>query len=313
MKKYLPYAAIGLVIVIAAVVAFLVLKNNSDKDNQNSNVKSISLNFNETLCDQISAEVVGSAIGKDIIKSEPISSGTTNVCQYYVDATHFVTLRLNNLSYETQKQGQEALDRTISTNERIHLEHFVALQEDGLINDIVLKLGDNSFIAVDRSSGSTFSNENMLQLASDVSDYLIKGIKNTDESDSTANSNSQVSTLDDEQFIRNFFALINDKKASDAVLVMTSKNTSDDSVKQAWGVQFNYMDSVNVISLSANQQSTWTASFRQYKVVLDVVMSPNSANAPIPYYGYENGQNTRFINLVKEDNTWRVDGIATGA
>jgi len=38
----------------------------------------------------------------------------------------------------------------------------------------------------------------------------------------------------------------------------------------------------------------------------------SAANAPIPYYGYENGQNTRFIPIIKENSLWKIDGIATG-
>ncbi len=41
-------------------------------------------------------------------------------------------------------------------------------------------------------------------------------------------------------------------------------------------------------------------------------MDPSSANAPIPYYGYETGENIRFITLVKENKLWKIDEIATG-
>jgi hypothetical protein len=306
MKRYWPFLIIGAVVIIAGGVAAYFVFGSDDKNKPDDTLNSINLSISTSLCDQIPSSVIQTAIGKDIVNTVPHTSSTTNVCEYYVDQTHFVTLRLNTLSYETQKQGQITLGRTATTNTRIHLDHFIAMQDDGLINDIVLKINDNLFIAIDRSSGSTFSEEMMLQLASDVADYLVTGINNTET------TGTPVPTLDDEQFIRNFFGLIEDKRASDAVLIMSAKNTSDDSTKQAWGVQFNNFSSVTVVSITPQQQSAWTSTYHQYKVVLDVVMNPNSANEPIPYYGYENGQNTRWIGLVKEDGAWRIDAIATG-
>jgi hypothetical protein len=41
-------------------------------------------------------------------------------------------------------------------------------------------------------------------------------------------------------------------------------------------------------------------------------MNPNSANEPIPYFGWENGQNIRWVTLVKEGKMWRIEGLATG-
>lgn len=115
-----------------------------------------------------------------------------------------------------------------------------------------------------------------------------------------------------EDIIRAFFALIQEKKISEAVLMMSAKNVTDDSTKQAWGVQFNTITSVLVKSVEPVMQSDWNDSFQEFKVFLDVVMSSDSASAPIPYYGFDNGENVRFIPLVKEGEKWKVDGLSTG-
>lgn len=286
---------------------------NSDNSNStndlNTQNQTQNIDFNKPLCDQIPASLVSGAIGKDILKTQPISSSTTNICQYFVDSTHFVTLRLNNLSYENQKKGQEGLGRQITTNDQIQAEHFVAIQKDGKINDIVIKIDDNLFLAVDRNSLEAATEEQLINLASQVATYINNGVTTNQNTDNDAD---KVTTQTDEGFIKNFFGLIEAKKASDAVMIMTKKNTSNDSVKQAWAVQFNNINSVKVASIEPSMQNSWTDTTRQYKVSLDVVMNPNSANAPIPYYGYENGLNTRFVSLVKEDGAWRIDGIATG-
>jgi len=312
IKKYLPFIAVGVAIVMLGAVAAFFAYGNKESNNGENKQKNSSINLSEPLCDQIPSSVIEDAIGKKIINTDQTNNSTTSTCNYYVDATHFIALRLNNLSYETQKKGQIVLDRKIITNPAIKAEHFIAIQDDGLINDIVLKINDSLFIAIDRSSGTTFSEDDMTSLAVAIAGYINRVDTQAIEKTKSNSNQSTISTIDDEKFIKNFFGLIESKKSSDAVSLMTNKNTSDDSIKQAWGVQFNNMSSIKVISTEANMKDNWTDSYRQYKVILDISMNPNSANAPIPYYGYENGQNSRYINLIKEDGAWRVDAIATG-
>ncbi len=147
-----------------------------------------------------------------------------------------------------------------------------------------------------------------------VSAYLLtrkSDTTNTNTSETSDNS-AIVPEPQEQDIIRNFFQLIAEKNISAAVLSMSSKNTSDDSVKQAWGVQFNDWNSVNVTSIEASMPTDWSESKHTYKVTMDVVIDSSAANAPIPYYGYENGQNTRFIPIIKENSLWKIDGIATG-
>jgi uncharacterized protein YaiL (DUF2058 family) len=48
---------------------------------------------------------------------------------------------------EKQKKGQEMLGRTIKTDPRIEMDHFIVWQPDGLINSIYLVLGPEKFIS----------------------------------------------------------------------------------------------------------------------------------------------------------------------
>ena len=112
--------------------------------------------------------------------------------------------------------------------------------------------------------------------------------------------------------IRTFINLIDEGKASEAVMMMPSKITNDDSTKQAFGVQYNAMESVKVIKIEESSKADWTETWHQYMVSLDVVMNPNSSGGPIPYYGFEKGENIRFITLIKEGGQWKIEGLATG-
>jgi hypothetical protein len=142
----------------------------------------------------------------------------------------------------------------------------------------------------------------------------LSGITNTttpsNPAPSTATESKAVVPLPQEtDIVRTFFNLIGEKRASDAVGMM---NVSDDSQKQAWAVQFNTITSIKVLNIAPSMQSDWTDTRHSYKVTMDVKMDPASANAPIPYYGWDNGQNIRWINLVKVGNLWKIEGIATG-
>ena len=94
--------------------------------------------------------------------------------------------------------------------------------------------------------------------------------------------------------------------------MMTSTITDNDSQKQAWGVQLNAFKSVKVLDVTPSMPEEWKDNLHTYKVTLDVVMDPTSANQPIPYYGYDNGKNIRWITLEKSGTLWKVTGIATG-
>lgn len=265
------------------------------------------------VCGEFPKDWVQSTIKKTIIKTEKLETTGTNTCTYFTDENNFVTLRLNNLSFENQKTGQQALGRTIKTNDKIVLSHFVAVQENNLINDIVLEINPNLFLAVDRSSTKAASESDILNFAIKVAERIKNGENQGLTSEPTKKLESDNVPLPlDTDIINSFFSLIETKRPSDAVSMMTSSITNNDSQKQAWAVQFNAINSLKVISVEPSMKEEWTDIKHSYKLTLDVTMDPNSANEPIPYFGWENGQNIRWMTLVKEGKMWRVEGLATG-
>jgi hypothetical protein len=110
-----------------------------------------------------------------------------------------------------------------------------------------------------------------------------------------------------EDIIRTFFELINEKRIPEAIGMMSSKMVGDDSTKQTWGVMFNDFDSVKVVKV---ENSTGE---NEFQVELAVKVNPRAANSPIPYYGYGDKTDIRFVSLVKSDQgLWKIDGISTG-
>ena len=109
-----------------------------------------------------------------------------------------------------------------------------------------------------------------------------------------------------EDIIRTFFALINEHRASEAVGMLSQSAVPDDSAKQSWGVQFNSFEKVEVKSIEP-------AGLDTYKVVLAIKMKPEAANTVIPNYGFDNGDNTRWVSLQKDSSgLWKLNGLSTG-
>lgn len=115
----------------------------------------------------------------------------------------------------------------------------------------------------------------------------------------------EVPPMIEEDVITLFFTLINEKRIPKAVEMLSYSAIPNDSARQAWGVQFNAFDQIKVTKLDRQESNT-------YKVTLDVLMKPESLDTPIPYYGFENGENTRWLTLIKEAGLWKITGIATG-
>jgi hypothetical protein len=112
--------------------------------------------------------------------------------------------------------------------------------------------------------------------------------------------------------IRRFFSLIEARRINDAVGMMSDAITRDDSMKQAWGVQLNAIKMVKILNIEPSTLDEGQDIKHTYKVTLDMVMDPASSAAPIPYYGYENGINIRWITLEKTRKMWQIMGLATG-
>ena len=82
--------------------------------------------------------------------------------------------------------------------------------------------------------------------------------------DTKSSEKSSVPLPRHEDVINAFFNLIDEDRATEAVSMLTLKNISDEATKQAWGVQFNAIDSVAVKSIESAGENT-------YKVTLAVV------------------------------------------
>jgi len=117
----------------------------------------------------------------------------------------------------------------------------------------------------------------------------------------------------EEDIVRLFFNLINEGKIPEAVAMLDASAVLNDSDKQAWGVQFNIFSSLNLKSIEPSNIGDETEDQKTFKVVLDAKIKPGSEKAVIPNYGWEKGENIRWVSLKKDESgMWKILGIGTG-
>jgi hypothetical protein len=320
MKKFIPYFVI---VILAAYILIARSHSNNSVQNTNplNNLFKKEIIVGSDVCAEFPAKFVEEASGKKVLRTTRFDMDGTHVCDYYTTEKDFLSIHVENLSYETQKKGVGELGKLIKQDPLIKMEHFVAWQGED-IYCIFLRLNANKFITVDRGTINAASNEENMKLAIAVVDRIQKGenqgLVSTPTSAPTTEPIKEVTKTviplpQETDIVRNFFELINEGKPSDAVMMMSSANTSNDSNKQMWGVEFNAFSSVKVKSIESSMSEEWTADRHTYKVILDVQMKPEAASVqPIPNYGFENGENYRWVTIIKEGSLWKVEGLSTG-
>ena len=307
--KNKPVILIGAAVVVCIIIGiFLIGKKGTAQNNQTQTNNSLfgekQIKVGDDVCGEFPKEWVKTAIGIPIIRTEAFNTNIIHVCNYFVTQNGFVSIHHETYNVENQKKGLEFMGRKLKQDPRIKMDHFIAWQDDGLINNIYLILGESEYLTVSRSSGDVVDNEKNIQLAIQVVERIQTG-ENVAVSGLTPTSQASVPLPQGEDIVRNFFTLIGEGKIEDAVGMLTPNIVSNDSQKQAWGVQFNAFKKILVKKVEPAVENT-------YKVTLDVEMKPESASAPIPFYGYDKGENIRWVTLEKINNVWKITGIATG-
>lgn len=256
------------------------------------------------MCSQFSPEWMKEVTGKTIAKAETKNDGT--YCQYYTEYSEdfyklpggetspggpwFAMNYENTLLVENQKKAHEGfLDHKIETNPKIGMEHFVAVQEDGLINEIFLVLGESSFLSITRSSGKVLSEEEVINLAAKVAEVLKKGVPKPKQAESQM------------ERAREFFQFLADKKIDEALSMMDANQTT----KEGWRTNFKTIQSLRIKGVNPVFEEEWTSSRQVFKFDLDVKVTSEGEG-----YGWNQGQNARWISLQKNGETWQIHELA---
>jgi len=81
----------------------------------------------------------------------------------------------------------------------------------------------------------------------------------------------------------------------------------DEATAQMWLANFKSLTSLKVVSIEQANLVQWTAQAEYYKVTLDITSSE-----PVETYGWENGDNVRWIKIIPEGaGDWKIDSISS--
>jgi hypothetical protein len=122
--------------------------------------------FGLAVCDEMTKEQVASVIGKSIVKTQDYSNSGSTGCEYFFGDNSFVIIDVGFSDMANQKQGLEALGRTIKTDSRIKLENMLVYSEKGLIDVYMNIAPGQKYVRVGLSSISVVGEETLIKLAS---------------------------------------------------------------------------------------------------------------------------------------------------
>ena len=112
--------------------------------------------------------------------------------------------------------------------------------------------------------------------------------------------------------IRQFIDLIDKHRVGDALNMMAPELVPNARARTGWARQFSAITSIRVLSISPADMGD-DGGCLEYRVTLEVHVSAQSANAPIPNYGWDRNPNTRWITLCPSGGqSWRISSFATG-
>lgn len=126
------------------------------------------------VCEEVSQAMVEDILGKPVEKIESSSTSVDTNCKYFINTDKYehILIQISYLSVENQKSGQEMMGRSITNNQSIPIENFIAVQDDGLINAIYLVMTPEKFVRVDRTANSV-NDEQLVDLAKQVAEIIL--------------------------------------------------------------------------------------------------------------------------------------------
>lgn len=112
--------------------------------------------------------------------------------------------------------------------------------------------------------------------------------------------------------LEEFFVLVNARQIDDAIAIMHPKTVETDAQRQAWRSHLEAIRSIHVMVVEPVAVGTWTLRCQKFKVTLETYVADTPA-APIPFYGWHDNPNIRWITMVLgEKGAWQIHEIATG-
>lgn len=289
------------------------------------------------LCREFPVDFVYSATGKPIVKVEPSALKGVFACRYYFDykpdffkqgdfqapGGPNVNIVLDNLSVENNKKGIEFLGAKYAADPQIPMENYVVRRtKDNSIWQVTLVINPNRFVWTD-SLNKGLTDEELLNFSIKVAEKIqgklnleIKknpveaeiinpdGTPQMPEPAAAADDQNEEPTADQggqQALAENFIQNIADKKFDKALAMMDA----NESTKQGWRENFNQIKSLQIKFVEPYLREEWSAAREMYKFTLEA-----SVTAKGEQWGWNNGENFRWVVVEKNGDNWQVHELA---
>jgi len=112
--------------------------------------------------------------------------------------------------------------------------------------------------------------------------------------------------------LEEFFAIVNSRDIAEAMKSMAPVMLQTPEQRDAWRRQLAAIRSIHVINVEPASVNKWSSSRHIFKVTLKAYVEDQAA-APIPFFGWHDNPNVRWITMELDNRRrWVVAGIATG-
>lgn len=116
-----------------------------------------------------------------------------------------------------------------------------------------------------------------------------------------------LAALDPRQTIENFFSLIGAGKIEEALSYLHPSIVSDEETRIRWDEQFSALREISLLGLAKLNTEE-----EIYRAQLNLKEINEGSSMVIPNFGWNKGENVRWITLEKENDSWKISQIATG-
>ena len=117
----------------------------------------------------------------------------------------------------------------------------------------------------------------------------------------------KVVRIKEENFIYEFFKTVDRKDFEQAFSMMDENLIGNVNMQEMWKANFSSLDKIKVVSLYPEEERKWRNHQPLYEVNIFIKSKPR-----FPYYGWDEGRNTRWITVTTNEDNRKIVSIATG-
>jgi len=288
-----------------------------DKSGQEEKVKKGDISTD--ICQEFTPDFVYSVIHKPIVRVEPSKLATVYACDYYTDYKEdfykdekynfvgpggpSITIVLDNLNVERQKEARKLLGLTLDTSAKINMENIISYRADKSMWSVDLIINPNRFVWANYSH-QAITDDELITLAAAMADKIQGQSKIKIESNPVdlVAAEEEALGVSQKPIVSQFFNFLAEKKIQDALVLMDA----NEDTKQGWSVNFNTLETLKVNKTEEAFKEDWTPTRQIFKIELDVKVTPAGEQM-----GWEKGQNWRWITLEKNaSGVWMIHELA---